>query len=489
MVKLIAKTKSFLAGFSNKNRMALDLLEPGEDLEEQQLEGELPPEVDSKMLYNDVVQIAWPSMVELTLTQLASMVDLMMVGSLGPWAITAVGLTMQPKFLMMTMFMAMNVGATALVARYKGEDNPYKANMVLNQAILLTLVLSIVGSIVGFVFSEFMIDFMGAAEAKTLDGGTIYLKIQMAGLVLFALTSTVTATLRGIGNSRTAMKYNLIGNGVNVVFNYLLIYGYLGFPKMGVAGASLATVIGQGISFILAFSVILQKGQYLHLRLKDVFKARWEYLKSIFKIGIPAMIEHLVMRAGMIIYSKTVASLGTFAFATHQIAMNIQALSFMNGQAFSVSATSLMGQSLGKRRLDMAQAYTNRTRRVGMGVSLVLGSIFFFLGTPIMKLYTDDPAIIVQGANILKLVALVQPFQSSQFILAGALRGAGDTRGTAVITFATVLLLRPGLANININVFQWGLMGAWIALVVDQFVRSFLILRRYKSGKWKDIKI
>lgn len=476
-----------------KNEMALDLVESGENLEEIHLETRvtkaLPEGVESGMLYNDIVRIAWPSFVELTLTQLASMVDLMMVGSLGPWAISAVGLTMQPKFLMMTMFMAMNVGATALVARFKGQERPDKANIVLNQAILLTFILSIVASIVGFIFAEPMIRFMGAADPEVLNGGTTYLKIQMLGFIGMALTTTVTATLRGIGDSKTAMKYNLIANLVNVVFNYLLIYGHFGFPKMEVAGASLATVIGQFVAFILAMRVITKRGNYLHLDFKQGFKPRINYLKSIFNIGIPAMIEQLVMRAGMIIYSKTVASLGTVAFATHQVCMNITALSFMNGQAFSVSATSLMGQSLGKKRPDMAQAYSRRTRRMGMIISLGLGFVFFFFGELIISLYSDDINVIAQGAQILKIVAFIQPLQSSQFIIAGALRGAGDTRATAIITFITILLIRPGLAGLSIKVLHWGLIGAWIAYAADQLVRSLLILIRFNSGKWKDIRI
>ena len=158
--------------------------------------------------------------------------------------------------------------------------------------------------------------------------------------------------------------------------------------------------------------------------------------------GIPALVEQVFMRAGMIMYTKTVASLGTVAYATHQICMNIQAMSFMNGQAFSVSATSLVGQSLGKKRPDMAQAYCSRTRRVGMTVSIVLALTFFFFGRYIVSLYTDEIEVIEQGSRILMFVALVQPLQSSQFILAGALRGAGDTRATAIIIFITVLLVR-----------------------------------------------
>ena len=475
-------------------QMALDLVEPGNDNvnshgKQERVSKYLPPEVTSNMLYKDVVRIAWPSLIEMTLTQLASMVDMIMVGQLGPWAISAVGLTTQPKFLMMTMFMAMNVGATALIARYKGAGEPHKANIILRQALLLTFVLSAIASIIGFIFSEPLVRFMGAADAETLAGGTIYLKIQMAGFVILALTSTITAALRGIGDSRTAMIFNLTANIVNVVLNYLLINGHFGFPRMEVAGASLATVIGQSVAFIMAMIAILRGNQYLHLHLKDGFRPHWESLKSIFNIGVPAMVEQLVMRIGIIIYSKTVASLGTVAFATHQICMNIQAMSFMNGQAFAVSATSLVGQSLGKKRPDMAQAYSSRTRRIGMIVSILLGLIFFFFGRPLVALYSNESDVIAQGAKILMLVALIQPLQSSQFILAGALRGAGDTRATAVITFITVLLVRPGFAIFSIYVLDWGLEGAWFALVADQLLRSLLVLLRYNSGKWKSIKV
>lgn len=147
---MIKKVQALFKKTDNQGQLALDLVEAGDDSDRygkgERVTKALPPGISSKMLYNDIVKIAWPSFVELTLTQLASMVDLMMVGSLGPWAISAVGLTMQPKFLMMTAFMAMNVGATALIARAKGQDNPERANTVLNQSMFLTFVLSLAAS-------------------------------------------------------------------------------------------------------------------------------------------------------------------------------------------------------------------------------------------------------------------------------------------------------------------------------------------------------
>ena len=474
-------------------RTVLDSLPFGDDQNDyglhEKVSNKVPEGVSNKALYGDIVKIAWPSFVELMLTQLTSMADLMMVGRLGPWALTAVGLTTQPKFLLMTMFMAMNVGATAMVARYRGAGEQEKANNIMRQALMMTLLFALISSVLGYIFAKPMVIFMGAQDAESLNGAVVYLQIQMLGFVFMALTSTITAALRGVGDSRTAMIYNLTANVVNVILNYVLIYGHFGFPAMGVAGASWATIIGQFVAFVYAVLYIMFGRRYLHLSFRDSFRPDLPELKKIIDIGIPSMIEQLVMRAGMIIYAKTVASLGTIAYATHQVCMNIQALSFMNGQAFAVSATSLVGQSLGRRRPDMAQAYCSRTQRIGFAVAVLIAVAFFFFGSQIVWLYNDDPQIVDLGASILKLVAFMQPLQSSQFILAGGLRGAGDTRATAIITFITVLLVRPGIAMLLIYVFHWGLEGAWIALVADQLLRTILVFARYQSGKWKNAKL
>ena len=456
----------------------------------------LPDGVKSKELYKDIIRIAWPSFVELLLTQLTSMVDLMMVGSMGgkahpeigTQALAAVGLTTQPKFLLMTAFVAMNTGVTALIARNRGTNDKKQANLVVRQGLLFTFCATVILSILGYLFARPMVIFMGSTEEIVTRWATQYLQIQMIGFLSFALTSTITASLRAVGDSKTCMIYNLIANVVNVIFNWLLIYGNLGFPELGVAGASLATVIGQVVAFMMAFAVILRGNGFLKLELKLGFKPDKIVLGNMLNIGFPAMVEQLLMRAGMILFAKTVASLGTTAYATHQVCMNIQALSFMTGQAFAVSATTLMGQSLGKRRYDMAQAFCSRTRKVGLAFSLLLACTFALFGGQIVGLYNSDPNIIQIGGRIMFFVAFLQPFQSAQFIIAGALRGAGDTRATAIFTFITVLLIRPTVAIILVQL-GLGLYGAWAGLAVDQIVRSALVLNRYNSGKWKLIKL
>ena len=476
----------------------LDRLPMGDGQPESNLKvsNKLPSGVKSKELYKDIVHIAWPSFVELLLTQLVSMADMMMVGGiggeanpqLGVDAITAVGLTTQPKFLIMTAFIAMNTGVTALIARYKGQGDKEKANLVLRQGLMLTFISTLILSILGVIFSRPMVIFMGGKGASIINQATVYLQIQLAGFATVALTSTITAALRAVGDSRTCMKYNMIANIVNVAFNWLLINGHWGFPELGVAGASIATVIGQSVAFIIALCVILRGNSFLKLELKKGFKPDKAMLSNITTIGFPAAVEQLLMRAGMVIFAKTVASLSTAAYATHQVCMNIQALSFMTGQAFAVSATSLVGQSLGRKRSDMAQAYCSKTRNVGFAVSMLLMAIFAFWGGNIVSLYNKDATIIEMGGRIMLFVACLQPFQTSQFIIAGGLRGAGDTKSTAKITTVTVLIVRPVVAILLVKA-GLDLYGAWIALACDQLLRSALVFHRYNSGKWKLIKL
>lgn len=472
---------------SKSVRIALDDVPFGPEgvLEDRKVkEIPLPEGVSSPTMYKDVARLAWPSLVELTLTQLASMVDLMMVGNLGAWALTSIGLTNQPKMMLCTVYQALNVGATAMVARYKGAGQQEKAREILRIALFINLFLSLICAAVGYLFAEPLVAFMGAQETATLVGGTQYLQIQMIGLPFLALTFTITGALRGAGNSRTAMIYNTLANGVNVVLNWLLIEGHLGFPRLEVVGASLATIIGQTVACVYAFIAVTRKSQYICLDFRKSFLPRREPVRDIIRVGLPSMVEQVCMRVGVIIFSKTIASLGTVQMAIHQIAMNIHALTFMNGQAFSVSSTSLVGQSLGKRRSDMAIHYSKRTQHLGMICSAVIALGCFFFGEQVVALYNDDPEIVRVGGQLLKMIALIQPIQAAQFILSGALRGAGDTKYTAKVIIYTVMLLRPILGIILVTKLGFGLYGAWFTLIADQILRSVLILRRYNAGSW-----
>jgi len=453
----------------------------------------LPQGVTRKMLLKDIILIAWPSLVELLLTQLTSMADQVMVGRLpgqeGIVALSAVGLATQPKFLLMTMIMSLNVGATAVIARFRGQQNQEKARQAMRQMMLLNVVVGTLFMMLGLMLSGQLIRLMSGTGVsdETYRAAVRYLNIQLIGFIPLALTSTITASLRGIGDSRIPMLYNTIANVVNLIMNYVMIYGKLGCPAMGVDGASWATVIGQTVACVIALGVVFGGKHYLHFEVRKTFRIDGSSMRDVVNIGFPAMVEQLFMRAGVMIFTRAVAGLGDTLYATHQICMSVQALSFMMGQAFAASATTLMGQSLGKRREDMASIYMHYTRSVGLISSVVLGILIAVFNRGIVAVYNSSPEVIAAGSGIMLLIAASQPLQATQFIVSGGLRGAGDTRYTAFVVMITTLGVRSILAVLLVTVLDWGLWGAWIALMLDQVLRTVLMVARYNTAKWVQI--
>ncbi len=460
-------------------------------------EGAPPAVPPAREMVQDITRIAWPSLTEMILVSLAGIVDTLMVGRVHPLAIAAVGLTNQPKLILQACFFAFNVGATALIARFRGAGNQRDANLVMRQSLMITFFVSMLLSVVGYIFAEPLVVFMGAGEPQTIAWALTYLRIQMVGFTFQALSMSVTASLRGVGNTRASMVLNVTSNVVNVIFNYCLIYGRLGFPRWGVAGASLATIMGQFVAFVGAFYILYRKGQYVFLVKGDSFRPDMPIIKRITRIGLPSMFEQLCMRVGMTAFVKVITGLGDVAFATHQIGMSMMNLSFMNGQAFGVAATTLVGQSLGKKQPRLAHEYARWTARMGQALSLLIALAFIVLRRQLVGMFMGDAAdtgvnpadIIAAGAQILIVLAAMQPFQSSQLVLAGALRGAGDTRYTAVVIFVGMLLIRPLFAYTAVNILHAGLVGAWIAMLCDQFTRFVLVRLRFNSGKWTTVKV
>lgn len=449
----------------------------------------LPIDLTRKKMRKEVFSIATPVIIELILVQLCTLVDITMVGKLGDWAIVAVTLTSQPKFVLLALFMALNTGVTAMIARFNGSGEKEEANETMRQSLILTIILSVFISFFGYIYSRDMVIFMGAKEAKIIDNSTIYLQIQSLGIIFTGVTLAITAALRGIGRTKDSMIYNLVSNIINLIFNYCLIYGNLGFPKMGVKGASIATIIGQLVACTIAVTVLFDKKSYFYLKIRDLFVININIIKRITKIAIPSMIEQLTMRTGMIFFTKIITTLSIQLIATHQIAGSILTFSFMNGQAFGISATALLGRSLGEGRVDYARAYTKECQRIAMISSLVLVFLFSVFGRSLMRLFIDDPYIIDEGAKVLFIVAALQPIQASQLVLNGALRGAGDVKLVTFITFVGILIVRPIISIALVNYLNLGLMGAWIAMTVDQVIRFIFSYFRFRSNKWSKIKV
>ena len=441
-----------------------------------------------------IIGLTWPALAENFLVSIVSMIDMIMVASLGGYAMAAVGLVAQPRFVMLSAFMAMNVGSTAMISRFRGAKDPANANLVLGQSILMGVSLSVVLCVVMFIWGDSLIGFLAGGEisSETIEGASTYLRIQIYGFPIMALTFTMNASLRGVGNTKATFQNNSISNVCKILFNYCLITGGFGFPALGVTGAALSTVLSQCVGFGMALSKVVSGKEFIRIEMKKIVNVDFSMIKRIFNIGFPALIEQVFMRVGVMLFTIIVTSLGDYSYQAHIIAMNLQQMSFMTGMSFGIAATTLVGQSLGRKREDLAKTYVSLTLRLNLIVAVSVAALLFFGGELICSLYSDNPELVKLSADMLKIIALVNPISASRFVYTSALRGAGDSRFSAVITFVGVLIMRPLVSYLLVFPpfpFQLGLAGIWIALSSDGVVAYVLSMLRFKKGKWAKIKV
>jgi len=446
-----------------------------------------------------VVLLAWPAIVEMFLMTFKQIVDTAMVGRLGEEAVAAVGLAMSPMMLFMGAFQAIGIGSTAIVARYIGANNQEGANRAGHQSLILSVSTALIISTAIFLLSRYIIIFMGA-EAPVIPLGTIYMRTLSPGLIFAAIAFILSGVLRGAGDTRSPMRVNALANISNVIINFFLIFEprtmalgeieiLIPGAGLGVFGAALGTAISRGIAGIIIASILFRGKSVVKLKLKNVFNFDFDLIKRIVRVGIPAAMERVAMSSGQIMFNRIVASLGTTAYAAHHLAIVAESISYMPGFGFSMAATTLVGQGLGAKDPDLSEKCGWETWRLGTIVMSFMGILFFVFPHYFMNFLTHEPEVIGLGIMCLRIVAVAQPPFATAIILAGGIRGAGDTKFPMYATILGIWVVRLSLAwTLGIH-FGLGLLGVWLAMAIDLYFRGILFFFRFRSGYWKSIEV
>lgn len=443
-----------------------------------------------KGITKEAVRMAWPAVCESFFIALAGMVDSLMVSSMGASAVAAVGLTTQPKFMGLALFFAMNVSVSALVARRRGEKNQRSANQILLVAILFVIVATVVISSACVMWANEIINFCGSAP-ETHEPAVIYYRIIMGCMIFNVLSMVINAAQRGSGNTMIAMRTNIVSNVVNIIANYLLIQGHLGFPALGIAGAAIATVFGTVIACIMSFASLFRRDGFVSIYyiMEQQIRPALEPVISIIKLGFSVFIEQILMRVGFMSTAMMAAKMGTNALAAHQVGMNILGLTFSFGDGMQVAAVALIGRSLGEGNPDKAKAYGKTCRMIGLGISCVLAVVYFFGGEWLYHLFFAEQEIVDIGVMIIRIMIIIVLFQVSQVIYMGCLRGAGDTTYTAIASTISVTIIRTSASYFFGFVMGLGMAGIWMGILADQISRFLFASIRFKQGKWTKIHI
>ncbi len=444
----------------------------------------------SKNTVHTALDMAIPAMIESFFAAFAGLVDSFMVSSLGANAVAAVGLTMQPKFMGLSVFIALNVSISALVARRLGEKRRKEANSMLATALMLVITLSVFLGVILSIFAPQIMVLCGST-AETHDDAVLYYRIIMGFTIFNCIQMAINSAQRGAGNTKITMRTNITSNTINIIFNYLLINGHCGFPALGIAGAAIATVLGTVVASIMSFISIMKPDIFVSIPyiIKEKIAPSLKELKNIIRIGYSVFFEQVLMRIGFMLTAIMAADQGNAAMAAHQVGMNIMGLSFSFGDGLQAAAVALIGKSLGEEKPEKAKEYGRACQTIGGIISVALAVIYFFGARLLMNLFFEEADIVNIGIHIMYVIIITVLFQIRQVIYMGCLRGAGDTLYTAIASTICVTVIRTAASYLFGYTFGFGIIGIWLGVLGDQLGRYIFAAVRFKAGKWVRIKI
>ena len=441
--------------------------------------------VENRKLIKNIFQITLPAVFDLLAQTLIMALDMKMVSSLGPSAISSVGVGTAGMYALIPALIAVATGTTALLSRAYGADNKLDGKKAFAQSFFIAVPLGIFLTIIFLLFSEQIINLVGNAKDMNLKDAILYQNMTVIGFPFLGVSIATFYAFRAMGENKIPMIGNTLALVLKLILNFLLIYLF----KWGIFGAALSTTLTRLFSAIFSiYLVFWSKKNWISLELKDL---KFDYFtsKRILKVGIPAAVEQLGLRIGMLIFEMMVISLGNLSYAAHKIALTAESISFNLGFAFSFAASALVGQELGKGSSQKALKNGYICTIIAMIVMSTFGLLFFIIPQFLVSLFTKDKDVIELATMALKIVSICQPFSGASMVLAGALRGAGDTKSVLLITYLGIFLIRIPITYLFLDVLNFGLAGAWIVMTIDLAIRSSLAFYIFRRGKWKYLQV
>lgn len=444
--------------------------------------------LDVSGMRQTVLKLAWPIIVQQLLVNGMLLVDTLMLGFYSTTSLAASGVADPLLFSARMVLMAIPIATTAMVARAIGENNLAKARH--NAAVSLSagLLIGIIVSLIGYQLAGPIIK-LYLKTPEIIYEATLYFKLVISVFVFNYLYLIATSICRGAGDTRTPMLISIGANILNVIGDYLLIYGKFGCPELGIKGAAISTMVSSVIECTALIIFIFTRHSKVPMNLTSFVTIKIEQFKTLLRVSIPAAIEPFIIQMGMLLFLKMVTQLGEASIAAHRILLRIEGISFMPGIALSIACAAIVGQSLGAQKIDSAKAGCRESNKLALFIMCTCGIIFVAIPSFLLGLFTPDKAVIAIGTGCLMIAALEQPFIGYTMVHRGALQGAGDTRSPIWVAIIGVWLVRLPLIYWLTLVKGYGLFSIWATTPIDWAVRALVFRILYRRGRWKEIKI
>ena len=434
-----------------------------------------------------ILLLAIPMILEMVLESLFAVVDVFWVGRLGADAIATVGLTESMLSLVMAVGFGLSLSTTAMVARRIGEKDPTGAAVAGVQAIVIGLALSALVGLPCLFYAPNLLRLMGASP-QIVATGSGYARIALGGGGVIMMLFLNNAIFRGAGDAAIAMRLLWVSNIINLILDPCLIFGWGPFPKLGVTGAALATFTGRSIGVLYQFYRLLQGSERIRI-LRSQLRVNLGVLLRLLRVSLTGILQFVIAHTSWIGLVRIVSVFGSDALAGYTIAIRILIFVILPSWGLSNAAATLVGQNLGAKQPERAQTSVWRTGFYNMLFLGIIGVIFLIFATPIIRLFTNDPAVVPLAATCLRILSYGNIGYAYGMVMLQAFNGAGDTVTPTLVHFFGFWMLEIPLAYFLAIPTHMGANGVYISIVVAEGAIAAAGILLFRRGRWKGQQI
>jgi len=432
-------------------------------------------------IVRNIWYLALPMVAGNVLENAFNFIDMIFVGKIGPSAIAAVGMCGIVIYFLFVAIIGIYMGTVALIARFIGAKKKLEAENVAMQSIFLGLFCYATIVTIGYPLAPSILKMLGAGEDVILHGVT-YIRIMFLGSFAMILSIIMSSVLRAAGDTITPMIILGVSTMLNIALDPLLIFGLWRFPRLGVAGSALATVIARGVGAGILLCILFSGRAIVSLNITNA-KIDFSTMRRIIKIGVFASVQGILRNVSGLILMRLVAIYGTFAIAAYVIGMRLRMIVMMPGFGLATAASTLVGQNLGANKPERAARTAWITVSFGAAIMTFFGIAYIIFSSGVIGIFNRDPEVVKTGGIYLYITAGTLGFIGLSIILGRALSGAGDTISPMVITAIGLLALRIGLSLL----FSWkmGLIGIWFGIAASNVIQGSMVCFWFSTGRWK----